>query len=97
MCVANLRDNEEAFFVVMLGIMAVAGTIADLINLPGIFGAFLAGLAVNAAVHDHPAKAKLEFLGKALFIPSILYVNPKRRGEAAPKGQIRFRRLRGAV
>jgi hypothetical protein len=25
-------------------------------NLPGIVGAFLAGLAVNAAVHDKPAK-----------------------------------------
>jgi Kef-type K+ transport system membrane component KefB len=59
---SKLKDNEEAFFVVMLGIMAIAGTIADLINLPGIVGAFLAGLAVNAAVHDHPAKAKLEFL-----------------------------------
>ena len=71
---SRLRHNEEAFFVVMLGIMAIAGTIADLINLPGIVGAFLAGLAVNAATHDHPAKAKLEFLGKALFIPSFFIV-----------------------
>ena len=71
---SKLQDNEEAFFVVMLGVMAIAGTIADLINLPGIVGAFLAGLAVNAAVHDHPAKAKLEFLGKALFIPSFFIV-----------------------
>jgi Kef-type K+ transport system membrane component KefB len=31
-------------------------------------------LAVNAAAHDHPAKAKLEFLGKALFIPSFFIV-----------------------
>jgi len=71
---SRFRHNEEAFFVVMLGIMAIAGTIADLINLPGIVGAFLAGLAVNAAAHDHPAKAKLEFLGKALFIPSFFIV-----------------------
>jgi Na+:H+ antiporter len=71
---SKLRHNEEAFFVVMLGIMAIAGTIADLINLPGIVGAFLAGLAVNAAAHDHPAKVKLEFLGKALFIPSFFIV-----------------------
>ena len=41
----------------MLGIMAVAGVLADCINLPGIVGAFLAGLAVNAAVEEHPAKA----------------------------------------
>ena len=70
----KVQGNEEAFFVVMLGIMAVAGVIADRINLPGIVGAFLAGLAVNAAAQDHPAKAKLEFLGKALFIPSFFLV-----------------------
>jgi len=52
----------------------VAGLIADLINLPGIVGAFLAGLSVNAAVQDHPAKAKLEFFGAALFIPSFFIV-----------------------
>lgn len=70
----KLHHNEEGFFVVMLGVMAVSGTIADLINLPGIVGAFLAGLAVNAAAHDHPARAKLEFFGKALFIPSFFLV-----------------------
>jgi Kef-type K+ transport system membrane component KefB len=58
----------------MLGIMAVAGTLADLINLPGIVGAFLAGLSINAAVQSHPAKEKLEFLGSALFIPSFFIV-----------------------
>jgi Kef-type K+ transport system membrane component KefB len=71
---SKLQQNEEGFFVVMLGIMAVAGTIADQINLPGIVGAFLAGLAVNGAVQHHPAKAKLEFFGKALFIPSFFIV-----------------------
>jgi Kef-type K+ transport system membrane component KefB len=71
---SKLRHNEEAFFVVMLGVMAVAGTIADLINLPGIVGAFLAGLAVNAAAHGHPARVKLDFIGKAMFIPSFFIV-----------------------
>jgi Kef-type K+ transport system membrane component KefB len=52
----------------------LAGTIADQINLPGIVGAFLAGLAVSGAAQNHPAKAKLEFLGKALFIPSFFLV-----------------------
>ena len=51
-------DNDEnAYFIVlMLAVMAVAAALAALINLPGIVGAFLAGLAVNAAVHDKPAK-----------------------------------------
>lgn len=70
----RIRDNEEGYFVTMLGVMAVAGMLADLINLPGIVGAFLAGLAVNGAVQSHPAKEKLEFFGKALFIPSFFIV-----------------------
>jgi len=71
---SKVRDNEAGFFVTMLGIMAISGTLADLINLPGIVGAFLAGLSVNAAVEKHPAKAKLQFFGSALFIPSFFIV-----------------------
>jgi Kef-type K+ transport system membrane component KefB len=71
---SRLRENEEGYFVTMLGIMALAGLIAARINLPGIVGAFLAGLAVNGAVQQHPAKEKLQFFGKALFIPSFFIV-----------------------
>lgn len=70
----KIHDNEEAYFVVMLGIMAVSGVMAHMINLPGIVGAFLAGLSVNAAVKDHPAKRKMEFIGNALFIPAFFIV-----------------------
>ena len=66
---SKVRDNEDGEFVLMLGIMAVAGMVADFINLPDIVGAFLAGLAVNAAVRERAAKTKLDFFGKALFIP----------------------------
>ena len=66
---SKVQNNEDAEFLLMLGMMAVAGVLADFINLPGIVGAFLAGLAVNAAVQEHAAKAKLDFFGKALFIP----------------------------
>ncbi|HVJ58787.1 MAG TPA: cation:proton antiporter [Terrimicrobiaceae bacterium] len=66
---SKVRSNEDAEFVLMLGIMAIAGVLADFINLPGIVGAFLAGLAVNAATRERAAKAKLDFFGKALFIP----------------------------
>lgn len=71
---SKLSGNEEGYFVSMLGIMVVAGVLADLINLPGIVGAFLAGLSVNAAVGGHPAKEKLEFFGKALFVPIFFIV-----------------------
>jgi Kef-type K+ transport system membrane component KefB len=64
-----VEAQEDAHFVLMFGIMAVAGVLAGFVNLPGIVGAFLAGLAVNEAVHDKPAKEKLEFFANAFFIP----------------------------
>ena len=78
---SKVERQEEAYFVLMLGIMAVSGVIADHINLPGIVGAFLAGLAVNGAAREHPAKEKLEFFGKSFFIPSFfvatgMLINP---------------------
>jgi len=65
----KVRDVEDGFFVVMLAIVGVAGSLADVINLPPIVGAFLAGLAVNEATQDHPAREKLEFLAHSLLIP----------------------------
>jgi Na+:H+ antiporter len=70
----QVEAEEDAYFVLMFGIMAVAGALAQTINLPGIVGAFLAGLAVNAAVHDKPAKEKMEFFGNAFFIPIFFVV-----------------------
>jgi len=71
----KLEADENAYFVVMLGIMGVAAVLAQSINLPGIVGAFLAGLAVNAAAHEKPpAKEKLEFFGNSLFIPVFFIV-----------------------
>jgi Kef-type K+ transport system membrane component KefB len=52
----------------------LAGLLAQIINLPGIVGAFPAGWAVNAAVHDKPGKEKLEFFGNSFFIPSFFIV-----------------------
>jgi Kef-type K+ transport system membrane component KefB len=70
----KVEDDEDAYFILMLAIVAVAGLLAQSINLPGIVGAFLAGLAVNAAVHDKPAKEKLEFFGNSFFIPIFFIV-----------------------
>jgi Kef-type K+ transport system membrane component KefB len=67
---SKVKDQEDAYFVVMLVIIGIAGSLADTINLPAIVGAFLAGLAVNAAVpRDHPAHEKLGFFARSLFIP----------------------------
>ena len=71
---SRTKGDEETDFLLMLAVMLIAGALADVINLPGIVGAFLAGLAVNAAVQNNPARTKLDFFGKALFIPSFFIV-----------------------
>ena len=78
----KFSDDENAHFLIMLAILVTAGLTANSINLPGIVGAFLAGLAVNAAVQHRPAKDKLKFFGDSLFIPLFFVVtgflvNPK--------------------
>jgi Kef-type K+ transport system membrane component KefB len=70
----RVENEEDAYFVLMLSIMAIAGVLADAIQLPGIVGAFLAGLAINASAQNAPASVKLEFLAKSLFIPIFFVV-----------------------
>lgn len=65
----KVEDDESAYFAIMLAIVVVAGLLAQAINLPGIVGAFLSGLALNAAVQQKAAKRDLEFIGNSLFIP----------------------------
>ena len=68
------EGDEQTHFVVMLGIMAFAVALTRIVQLPGIVGAFLAGLAVNSAVQEKPPKEKLEFIGNSLFIPIFFVV-----------------------
>lgn len=70
----KVENDEETYFVLMLGILAITALLAQVLNLPGIVGTFMAGLAVNAAVKDKPAKNKLEFMGTTLFIPVFFVV-----------------------
>jgi Kef-type K+ transport system membrane component KefB len=67
--IGKLKDSKEGQFLVLLLAVAVAGIGADAINLEGIIGAFLTGLALNRAVQSSAAKEELEFLGNTLFIP----------------------------
>ena len=71
---SKAEHDEDAYFILMLAILAVAGTLATSINLPGIVGAFLAGLAINSAAQARPAKEKLEFFGNSFFIPIFFLV-----------------------
>jgi Kef-type K+ transport system membrane component KefB len=66
--------TDDACFTLLLAIVAIAAALAEVIKLEGILGAFLAGLAVNAAVRASPAKDRLRFLGNVLFIPAFFIV-----------------------
>ena len=63
------KPTKEGQFALLLLLVAVAAVGAEAINLEDIIGAFLAGLAVNAASRDSAAKHELEFIGNQLFIP----------------------------
>jgi Kef-type K+ transport system membrane component KefB len=65
----KLESDQSAYFAVMLALLAVSATLAQAIQLPGIVGAFLSGLALNAAVREKAARKELEFIGNSLFIP----------------------------
>jgi Kef-type K+ transport system membrane component KefB len=77
----TVEDEEDTYFLFLLGMLAASALLAQLVNLPGIVGAFLAGLAVNATVRKKPATDKLQFFGRSLFIPMFFigtgfYINP---------------------
>ena len=70
---SKMGSDEEAHFLLMLGVMAVAGAIADLINLPGIVGAFLAGLAVNGRSTRRSGEGQAGVLWESPVHPELLY------------------------
>jgi Kef-type K+ transport system membrane component KefB len=77
----TVEDEEDTYFLFVLGMLAASALLAQLVNLPGIVGAFLAGLAVNAAVRQKPATDKLQFFGRSMFIPVFFistgfYIDP---------------------
>src|SRR5215468_8462258 len=70
----KVADQEDAYFILMFAVLAVAAGLASLVQLPGIVGAFLVGLAINAAAQNKPAKEKLWFFANTLFIPAFFLV-----------------------
>ena len=70
----KVEDREDTFFTLLFGIMAIAAFLAGLVHLPGIVGAFLAGLALNEAAQGKTAEEKLGFLANTFFIPAFFLV-----------------------
>jgi hypothetical protein len=66
----------------MVAVMVVAGAIADFINLPGIVGAFLAGLAVNSQFAAKLPQGDVDY-AFAVLICGRLHLSGYRRPKSA--------------
>jgi Kef-type K+ transport system membrane component KefB len=68
------HHDEMAQFQFVLTVIVVCAIGAKLIGLEDIVGAFLCGIAINQVLPHGPAREKLEFMGRSLFIPAFLIV-----------------------
>lgn len=70
-----LRHYEDGVmqFIFILTIVFVSASLAKMVGLEGLLGAFLAGLIVNRLIpKTSPLMSRLEFVGNAIFIPYFL-------------------------
>ncbi|MBX6379456.1 MAG: cation:proton antiporter [Thermoflavifilum aggregans] len=69
----HVPDDEISHFMFVLGMVFLAGFMAEVAGVEAIIGAFMAGLALNRLIpHTSPLMNRLEFVGNALFIPFFL-------------------------
>jgi len=69
----HIPDDEVSHFMFVLGMVFLAGFMAEVAGVEAIIGAFMAGLALNRLIpHTSPLMNRLEFVGNALFIPFFL-------------------------
>lgn len=69
----SITKSEELQLAILLLVVAAASLLAEVIELEGIVGAFLAGIAVNRAVGEHHKSGQtLSVVSHALFIPVFL-------------------------
>lgn len=70
-----LRRVEDSVmqFIFILALLFLSASLAKMVGLEGLLGAFLAGLIVNRLIpKTSPLMSRLEFVGNALFIPYFL-------------------------
>ena len=68
-----ISKSEELRLAILLLILAIASLLAEMIELEGIVGAFLTGLAMNRALGEHHKSGQtLSVISHALFIPVFL-------------------------
>ena len=66
---SKVKPEPEVQMLVLLFVVGAAGLLAEVIHLESIVGAFMAGLAVNRALHGTDTARNIEVLGKTLFLP----------------------------
>ena len=70
-----LRRVEDSVmqYIFILTLVFISASLAKMVGLEGLLGAFLAGLIVNRLIpKTSPLMSRLEFVGNALFIPYFL-------------------------
>lgn len=72
----NTSTDLIAQYIFVLSMVFLAGTLAKLIKLEPIIGAFMAGIILNRQIpHSSTLMSRIEFIGNAIFIPFfLLYV-----------------------
>jgi len=68
------HEDDTAQFQFILAVIVICAVGAKLIGLEDIVGAFLCGIAINQVLRHGPAREKVEFLGRSLFIPAFLMI-----------------------
>jgi Kef-type K+ transport system membrane component KefB len=68
------HEDDTAQFQFILAVIVICAVGAKLIGLEDIVGAFLCGIAINQVLRHGPAREKVEFLGRSLFIPAFLII-----------------------
>lgn len=69
----NIKEDNTSQYVFVLGMVFLAGLLAELAGMEAIIGAFMAGLALNRLIpHTSPLMNRIEFVGNTLFIPFFL-------------------------
>ncbi len=69
--VLRYGQTTEARMVIFMIVIAAAAQLAHMINLEGIVGAFLAGIAVKRSFSGKFALEELEVIAQSLFIPAF--------------------------
>ncbi len=69
----NHYDDSVMLYIYTMSVLFLSAAVSEFCGLEGIFGAFMAGLALNRYIPSvSPLMNRIEFIGNALFIPYFL-------------------------